>query len=57
MVSLSHLAYVCCAYLVNSQLFVESKAGQRIAIKMLNRITILIDAPEETPEATACDIA
>ncbi|KIM34276.1 hypothetical protein M408DRAFT_19203 [Serendipita vermifera MAFF 305830] len=38
-------------------LFVQSKAGQRVAVTLLNRVAVLIDAPEGSPEATACDIA
>lgn len=39
-----------------SALFVDSKAGQRVAIKVLTHFSNLIDAPESTVEATVCDI-
>jgi len=50
-------SYIYADIVANSGLFVQSKAGQRIAVKMLNRVAVLLDAPDGSPEATACDIA
>jgi len=42
---------------IHSALFINSNAGRRTSIALLDHIAILVDASEDTPESSACDIA